>query len=68
LLVHLDRQRVVVELKAVASELGPCEEQQLRNYMNILRVGCGLLINFQAPGRKQGATQLEIREVESDRQ
>ncbi len=68
LLVHLGRQKVVVELKAVASDLGACEEQQLRNYLNILRVGCGLLINFQAPGRKQGATQLEIREVESERQ
>ena len=65
LLVHLDNQKVVVELKAVASELGACEEQQLRNYLRILGVDCGLLINFQAPGRKQGATQLEIREVEA---
>lgn len=66
LLVHLDNQRVVVELKAVASELGACEEQQLRNYLKILGVDCGLLINFQAPGRKQGVTQLEIREVEAE--
>lgn len=68
LLVHLDEQKVVVELKAVASELGACEEQQLRNYLKILGVECGLLINFQAPGRKQGATQLEIREVETEGQ
>lgn len=63
LLVQANEQRVVVELKAVSSELGACEEQQLRNYMRILGVGSGLLINFQAPGRKQGMTQLEIREV-----
>jgi GxxExxY protein len=65
LLVHLDNQKVVVELKAVASELGACEEQQLRNYLKILGVDYGLLINFQAPGRKQGTRQIEIREVES---
>jgi GxxExxY protein len=65
LLVHVGKQKVVVELKAVASELGTCEEQQLRNYMKILGVECGLLINFQTPGRKQDATRLEIREVES---
>jgi len=64
LVVHLGEQRVVVELKAVASDLGACEEQQLRNYMRVLGVGHGLLINFQAPGRKQDNTQLEIREVE----
>jgi len=63
LLVQFGRRKVVVELKAVASELGACEEQQLRNYMNILGVEDGLLINFQTPGRKQGETRLEVREV-----
>jgi GxxExxY protein len=66
LFVLLDGERLVVELKAVASELGSGEEQQLRNYMKLLGVECGLLINFQAPGRKQGTTRLEIREVESE--
>jgi len=65
LLVHLGKQTVVVELKAVSSELGECEEKQLRNYMTILGVAHGLLINFQTPGRRQGTTQIEIREVES---
>ena len=65
LLVHLGKQKVIVELKAVSSELGECEEKQLKNYMNILGVDSGLLINFQMPGRKQGKTQIEIREVES---
>lgn len=63
LLVHAEGQRVVVELKAVSSELSECEEKQLRNYMRILGVECGLLINFQSPGRKQGTTALEIREI-----
>lgn len=63
LVVHLGRQQVIVELKAVSSELGECEEKQLKNYMKILGVDCGLLINFQVPGRKQGKTRIEIREV-----
>lgn len=56
LFVHIDNQKVVVELKAVASELSACEEAQLRNYMRVLGVAHGLLINFQAPGRKQENT------------
>ena len=65
LIVHLESQQVIVELKAVSGDLGECEERQLKNYMNILGVDRGLLINFQTPGRKQGKTQIEIREVES---
>ncbi len=63
LLVHLGKQKVVVELKAVSSDLGACEEKQLRNYMKVLGVRVGLLINFQTPGRKPGKTRLEIREI-----
>jgi len=44
-------------------ELGASEEQQLRNYMTILNVQRGMLINFQQPGRKQGKTKLDIREL-----
>jgi PD-(D/E)XK nuclease superfamily protein len=43
-----------VELKAVSGDLGASEEQQLRNYMKILQVRYGILINFQHPGRKTG--------------
>ncbi|HTB94101.1 MAG TPA: GxxExxY protein [Candidatus Sulfotelmatobacter sp.] len=64
LLVHIDGKVVVVELKAVATKMGACEEQQVRNYMRILDAKFGLLINFQMPGRKQGKTELEIKEVE----
>jgi len=63
LVVHLGGENVIVELKAVASQLGACEEQQLRNYLNILGLRRGLLVNFQTPGRKQGETRLEVREV-----
>lgn len=63
LVVHLGEERLVVELKAISGELGASEEQQLRNYMTILNVRRGMLINFQQPGRKQGTTKLDIREI-----
>ena len=63
LLVNLNGSKVVIELKAVASELGLAEEQQIKNYLKILKLKHGLLINFQQPGRKEGKTQLEIREI-----
>lgn len=62
LVVRLGREKMVVELKAIGI-LGASEEQQLWNYMKVLGIKHGLLINFQQPGRKQGKTRLEIREV-----
>ena len=46
--------------------MGAAEEQQLRNYLKILGIKRGLLINFQQPGKNPKKTRLEIREVESD--
>ena len=63
LVVHLGEEKLIVELKAISGELGASEEQQLRNYMTILNVRRGMLINFQQPGRKQGKTKLDIREL-----
>ncbi len=64
LVVHFGRQRLVVELKAIAGELGPPEEQQLKNYLRYLKIPRGLLINFQYPPyRKEAKTKLEVREV-----
>jgi GxxExxY protein len=63
LVVHLGDEKLIVELKAISGELGVSEEQQLRNYMTILNVKRGLLINFQQPGKKQEKTKLDIREV-----
>src|SRR5438128_5754577 len=59
LVVHFGDEK----LKAISGELGASEEQQLRNYMTILKVQRGMLINFQQPGRKQGKTKLDIREL-----
>lgn len=59
----LRQQKLIVELKAVGGEMGAAEEQQLRNYMKILKIKDGLLINFQQPGRNQKKTRLEIKEV-----
>ena len=63
LVVQLDDRKLIVELKAINGELGASEEQQLRNYMTSLEVERGMLINFQQPGRKQGKTKLDIREL-----
>ena len=63
LIVGNGRNRLILELKAT-SKLGDKEEQQIRNYLRILRMNHGLLINFQAPGQNtKGKTRLQIREV-----
>jgi GxxExxY protein len=62
IIVHFGKEKVVLELKAVGGSLGPSEEQQIKNYMKILKIEAGLLINFQQP-KKEGKAQLEIREV-----
>lgn len=64
LVVRLGREKLIIELKAVGSEMGSSEEQQLRNYMKILNINRGLLINFQQPGKRKSKTTLEFREVQ----
>jgi GxxExxY protein len=61
--VNLNGTKCVVEIKAVGNKLGLPEEQQLKNYMKILKIKYGLLINFQQPSRKGDKTQLEIKEI-----
>lgn len=63
LIVRLGRERIVVELKAISGELGASEERQIKNYMKILRIQRGLLINFQQPGKNPRKTRLELREI-----
>jgi len=63
IVVHFGKEKLILELKAVGSELGAAEEQQLKNYLKILRIKRGLLINFQQPGKKDGKTKIEIKEV-----
>src|SRR5580692_11886782 len=45
LVVGLGNDSVIVELKAAPCKLGAPEKQQLRNYMNILGIKKGLLVN-----------------------
>jgi GxxExxY protein len=66
LIVRLGNDRLVVELKAVSGELGAAEEQQLKNYLKLLGIRRGLLINFQQPGRKS-KNRVEIREIQYGR-
>jgi GxxExxY protein len=63
LVVRIGREKMIVELKAVGGEMGTPEEQQLRNYMRLLGIRKGLLINFQQPGKNQKKTRLEIKEI-----
>ncbi|MBI4991996.1 MAG: GxxExxY protein [Candidatus Harrisonbacteria bacterium] len=64
IIVSFGKDRVVLELKAVGSELGASEEQQIKNYMRILKIKIGLLINFQKPKEEgKGRSQIEIKEV-----
>lgn len=65
LIVCFGRDRLVVELKAVSGDLGAAEEQRLRNYLRILGLNRGLLINFQQPGRSVKKGKVEIKEVVS---
>ncbi len=66
LVVRLGHEKMIVELKAVSGQLGASEEQQLKNYMRILKVRRGLLINFQQPGKNPRKTRLEMREIKVD--
>ena len=64
LVLNINGVKLVLELKAVASEIGGKEEAQIRSYMKILKIPYGLLINFQAPGSDtEKETQIEIREI-----
>jgi GxxExxY protein len=63
LIVYLGKERILVELKAVSGELGSAEDTQIRNYMRRLKIKHGLLVNFQQPGKKEGKTKLEFKEV-----
>jgi GxxExxY protein len=63
LVVRDGRDVIVVELKAVGGDLGAPEEQQLRNYMRILDIADGLLINFQQPGRSGKETKVAFKRI-----
>jgi len=62
IIVNFGKEKLVLEFKAVSGNIGPSEEQQIKNYMKILKIKSGLLINFQQP-KKEGKSQLEIKEI-----
>lgn len=62
LVVGEGKSKLILELKAVGGTLGASEEQQIRNYMKIIKIKHGLLINFQQP-KKEGKSQLEVKEI-----
>ena len=63
IIVQLGSKKVILELKAVGGSMGAAEEQQLKNYMKILNIKQGVLVNFQQPGKKEGETEVEVKEV-----
>jgi GxxExxY protein len=63
LIARFGGKKIILELKAVGGSLGPAEEQQIKNYMKILRIKHGLLVNFQSP-KKEGKSKIEFKEVE----
>jgi GxxExxY protein len=68
LIVRSGPDVIVVELKAVSGELGTPEEKQLRNYLCLLNIKQGLLINFPQPGRnvrKKRVADVEFTEVQN---
>jgi GxxExxY protein len=62
IITHYGSKKLILELKAVGGNIGAAEEQQIKNYMKILKIKNGLLINFQQP-KKEGKTQLEFKEI-----
>ena len=66
ILVEANARKVIVELKAAQQDLGPPEEQQLRNYMKCLGIEHGVLINFPQPGRTKKEAELGIRALDPD--
>lgn len=67
LVVGTNGNRIVVELKVINGDLSDPEEQQLRNYLKILKIRGGVLINFPQPGRakkkKTAKVKPDIREI-----
>ena len=59
LVVRVGREKMVVELEALGGEMGAAEERQRRNYMKILEVRRGLLINRKCGGNRSKVMRLE---------
>lgn len=66
LIVGSNEERIVVELKAVEST-GHKERMQIENYLRVLNLPRGLLINFPQPTKSKAAKDsVEITDVPSE--
>jgi GxxExxY protein len=63
LIAHFEKEKILIELKAIGGTIGPAEEKQLQTYMKYLKIGRGVLINFQQP-KKTGTSTLEFKVLE----
>jgi GxxExxY protein len=54
LIVGDGAEKVVIELKAVES-VGHKERAQIENYLRVLTISCGLLVNFPQPTKSKAA-------------
>ena len=63
IIARFGREKIVLELKATG-KIGGKEEMQLRNYLRLLKIKQGVLINFQSPvADVKKKTEIEFREV-----
>ena len=66
LIVGETNERVVIELKAVES-VGHKERAQIENYLRVLNIAVGLLINFPQPTKSKAAKD-EVEFIEVSRE
>ena len=62
IIITMKQTKIVLELKATGN-IGEKEKAQLRNYLNILDIKRGALINFQSPTRSSSETELQFKRV-----
>ena len=63
-IIHSSEGDLIIELKAISGQISAPERRQVKNYMRILHILNGIIINFQQPGRRNdNPTELEIVEV-----
>ena len=62
IIITMKQTKIVLELKATGN-IGEKEKAQLRNYLNILDIKRGALINFQSPTRSSNETELQFEKV-----
>ena len=57
------KEKIVIELKAVAAKLGEKELTQLKKYLETLKLKKGILINFPQASKEKGGGEVEVKVV-----